>query len=708
MTEKTRSKQKYVNRDISWVEFNSRVLDEAADAGNPLVERLKFVAIFSGNLDEFYMVRVAGISQQLDAGAVSVEGGFDPAELLAQLDARIRKLAARQRRYLYADILPSLEREGVRIADWHSLDIAKRESLRRTFRNEYLPVLTPVGVDSSHPFPLVPNLGLELLVRLKKDGETRERFAMVEVPASMPRFIVAETSGENVALVTSESLIENNLDLLFNKCEILECSCFRISRDMDFYIDEEATDDLLEEIQTALRKKTRRRVVRVEVSAGMTKKSREWLCGHLAFESSLVFSHAGMLNLKDLFQLADIVSKPSLKAAPLPPLPSIHADANLSMFENIAKSDGGFLVHHPYESFDTVVRLLNEAAADPNVLAIKQTLYRVSGNSPVVNALIRAARNGKQVSVLVELKARFDEENNINWARELADAGAHVVYGIAGLKVHCKMLMIVRREAEGIHRYMHLGTGNYNDKTAKQYTDLGFFTDEKSIANDISALFNVITGFSASPQWNKILAAPFNIRERLIYMIDREAESSSAQNPGEITIKVNSLIDFEIIDHLYAAARKNVKINLIVRGICGINPWSLPAKAAKNIRVVSILDRFLEHARIYRFANFGDPSYYIGSSDIMPRNLRRRVEVLFPIEKQSLRKELDMILELQLNDRRKGRRLTAANTFSRTNKPTDPTAESSQLKLYKFYKKRYDDFVKEKAADKLPTVFESK
>ncbi len=686
-----KEKERYINRDISWLEFNARVLGEAADRENPLLERLKFIAIFSSNLDEFYMVRMAGVTQQLELGYKHVYGdsGYVPAELRQQLDTRIRTLVARQYRYLYREILPELQKNGISLLTWKSISRSKREELRKMFIANYLPILTPIGIDSSHPFPIVPNLGLELLVRLTREEDPRERFAVLEVPSIMPRFIEVEGFEHKASFLTSEELIANNLDLLFNKCTILECSAFRITRDMDFSIDEESIADLLTEMQIALQKKAQRKVVRLEISSLMSQKSRKWLAEMLHTPQEYIFSIGGILNLKDLFRLAGLRNFPELVDKPLPPLPSVNAPKGESMF-SLIRAKGNFLVHHPYESFNPVIRFLDEAASDPDVLAIKQTLYRVSGNSPVVKALIRAARNGKQVSVLVEIKARFDEENNINWAMELANAGAHVVYGIAGLKVHCKALLVVRREEDGIHRYMHLGTGNYNDKTAQLYTDLGLFTDDKSLGSDVSALFNVITGFSSPPDWNKLLVAPFNIKEKLIYYIDREAELSTAQNPGEITMKVNSLIDYEIIDHLYSAAEKHVKINLIVRGICGINPYCLAKQYAKNITVISILDRFLEHARIYRFANNGDPFYYIGSADMMPRNIRRRIEVLLPIENETLRRELDFILECGMNDKRKGRRLIGANRYSRPVISPETEGTRSQYRLYEYYKNRFE------------------
>ena len=681
---------KYINRDISWLEFNSRVLDEAADKGNPLLERLKFIAIFSGNLDEFYMVRMAGIAQQIAGGAHDAYkvADYDPKKILVELDSRIRLLVERQYRYLIDEILPELASHNVKLLGWVELNSANKEAARKILINEILPVLTPVGIDQSHPFPIIPNLGLELLVRLTKEGERTERFAMLETPSVCPRFIQLESAPGTACFVATEEVIANNLDLIFTGCRIIERSTFRITRDMDFSIDEESIADLLSEMQIALQRKTKRRLVRLEVSSNMSMKSREWLAKNLQVGPELIHSIRGPLNLKSLFSLASLKGFPELSDKELPALPSVSVDEKGSIFDTI-RTKGSFLVHLPYESFNPVVKLLEEAADDPKVLAIKQTLYRVSGNSPVVKALIRAARNGKQVSVLFEIKARFDEENNINWAMELADAGAHVVYGIAGLKVHCKALLVVRREDDGIHRYVHLSTGNYNDRTARQYTDIGFFSDDKLLAMDVAGLFNVITGFSRPPAWNKLIVAPFSLKERLAYLIDRERQVSTPENPGHIIIKVNSLIDFDLIDSLYKAAEHNVKIDLIVRGMCGLNPFHLKPEHAKNINVVSVLDRFLEHSRIYFFNNNGSPDYFIGSSDIMPRNLYKRIELLFPIDKEELRAELDLILKAALEDKRKGRRLTGSNQYTRTVNMQRFEKTRSQIVLYSHFKARF-------------------
>ena len=678
---------KILNRELSWLEFNARVLDEAADRANPLLERLKFLSIFSGNLDEFYMVRVAGI--QHSAYKKEDHSGLDPAYLLERINSRAKALVNRQYKLFHKEILPALESEGIRLKQWQELTVTQKENLRKFFISDILPVLTPIGIDQSHPFPLLPNLGLELLIRLRRPEEKQDRYAVMEIPQGLSRFIEVENNGKKCSFLALDELISGNIDLLFNGCKIVECSEFRLTRDMDFSIDEETVADLLSEMRDALQRNSKRPVIRLEIASSMSTASRKWLYGKLAVPQDHIYSISGLMNLRSCFEIATL-DRPELLPPKMEPLPSIAVKSTETVFDAIRRN-GAFLLHHPYESFAPVIRFLNEAADDPDVLAIKQTLYRVSGDSPVVKALMRAARNGKQVTVLVELKARFDEENNINWALELDRAGANVIYGVANLKVHCKTLLVVRREKDGVRRYIHIGTGNYNDKTARQYTDLGFFTDDKAIAADCSSLFNVITGFSNPPVWNKLLAAPFNMLERLLYMIDREAELSTPQNPGSIRIKVNALIDPEIIKHLYAAAKKHVRIELAVRGICGLNPEVLPKKLAENITVVGILDRFLEHSRIFRFGNNGSPEYFIGSADLMQRNLRRRIEILVPVEKEEIRRELDFILNTVLSDKRKGRRLLSPYHYSRTWTGKEEFEHTrAQSVLYQHYRERLE------------------
>lgn len=675
-----------INRDISWLAFNKRVLDEAADRGNPLLERLNFIAICSSNADEFCMVRFAGMLRHSDADSATES----TRELCAAVKRELNSLARRQHHLLYDEILPELESRGIRIADRDSLSEEQRRTARSLMEQSIYPVLSPIAVDSSHPFPLVPNLVPQLLVRLVPEGREEEFFALLSIPSGLPRFIELSDGNGGTDYLPTEELIRHRLPLLFAGADIRECAAFRITRDSDLSLDEEGISDLFSELKSALHRTRKRDIIRVEYESSMSRSARRWLLKQLKpHPDALLCPIRGLLNLKSLFQIAGASGHPELHNIPQPPLPHplLGTLRGEELFRCI-REHGPLLLHHPFHSFAPVIALLDSAASDPEVLAIKQTLYRVSGDSPIVHALMRAARCGKQVLVLVELKARFDEANNMNWARELEEAGAHVVYGIAKLKVHCKALLIIRREADGIHRYLHLGTGNYNDKTARLYTDLGYISDDPLLAQDVSALFNVISGFSVPPVWNKLLVAPFTLLERMLYLIDREAACSGPENPGHIRIKVNSLCDEEVIEHLYRAAEHHVCIELIVRGICSLSPAALPPEAAERIRIVSILDRYLEHTRIYHFANNGAPEYYIGSADLMPRNLRRRIETLFPIEDASLRQELDYILNCSLNDRRKGHVVTGYNQYSKARHPERYEESRSQTRLYAHYREQ--------------------
>lgn len=701
---------RFINRDISWTEFNSRVLDEAADPGNPLLERLNFISIVSNNLDEFCMVRLAGVSSQLDKGYKKVykDYGYEPVRLMAELKRRILRLVKRQYGCLEKEIMPQLEEHGIRIVSWEKLTASQKNTASHIMNSELYPVLTPIAIDDEHPFPLVPNLGLEMLIRLLPAKSKTEKYALLEVPAVIPRFILLENSAERLVFIPAEELIRNHLELFFSGAEIRECSMFRVTRDMDFALEADSVSDLLTELQLALRKKTKRSAVRLEYSSDMSAKARKWLISQLGItpEKVLIQPVPGLLNLKAVSELASLQHLPELHNPPLPPLPFHPLDDRDRDIFSAIRENGPFLLHHPYLAFDPVLRLLETAADDPDVLAIKQTLYRVGGgSSPVVQTLIRAARNGKQVTVLVELKARFEEQNNMNWAMELAEAGAHVVYGVAKLKIHCKALLVVRREENGIHRYVHLSSGNYNSKTAKLYTDLGYFSDDPLLVRDVSALFNVITGFSAAPSWNRLIVAPFTLREKVLSMIDQEARCSTPENPGRIIIKINSLIDYEVIEHLYQAAEKNVRIDLIVRGICGLTPCAVSAKAAANIRIVSVIDRFLEHSRIYYFAGSGSPQYYIGSADLMPRNLNRRVELLVPVDSPEHRKELDFILQTMLADERKGRHVCGFNQYTGILRQQGGEKTRSQLALYEYYRQRSRKEDRNKPSDTSFRVF---
>ncbi len=656
----------YINRELSWLEFNGRVLEEAADPTVPLLDRLKFLSIFSNNLDEFFMVRVAGLRQQLAAGAGTTDpSGLSPVEQLRCIRARTIGLQRHQYAILLKEVMPGLREAGVALLDIAELSAEERQEVERHFISQILPVLTPVAVDSSHPFPILSSGTLEIAVRLRRPAPAAGLGrAFVEVPRGLPRFVEVKSrsrSSRGTAYVWLEQVIMSFLDLLFPRCTVLRAFPFRITRDTDLRVDDEGVEDLLEHIQEELRVRRRRAPVRLEVPSGCRSSTLAWLMEQLELGPEELYSFPGPLNLADGFALIEKErQRPGLLEPDWPPLESPLLAGDESMFARIRRA-GVVPLFHPYESFDPVVRLLEEAADDPAVLAIKQTLYRVSGNSPVVRALQRAAENGKQVTVILEIRARFDEERNIHWAGSLEESGAHVVYGVVGLKIHCKALLIVRREEDRICRYLHVATGNYNDRTARVYTDIGVLTTDADMCTDVAALFNLMTGYSQPPSWRKVAVAPFNLRQTFLDLIDREARLSSSHNPGHILAKMNSLVDPGIIEHLVAASQAGVKIDLLVRGICCLRPG---AAAGGNIRVKSVVDRFLEHSRIYYFANGGNPEYYISSADWMQRNLDRRIELLLPVEDAATRETLGTILRYGFQDRRKGRWLRPDGSYS--------------------------------------------
>ena len=669
----------FLSRELSWLDFNSRVLDEAACKDLPLLERLKFIAIFSSNLDEFFMVRVAGLRHAVKMG----DHTADPAGLTAQqqlqaLRWKLDKLLSRQHRILYNDLLPELEKNQIRIVELKKLPGKARKQLKEYFRKAVLPVLTPLAVDPSHPFPVLNNGVIELAVRLKNtDGGKNDFFAFVEVPEVLERFIAVDDKLPGQAFILLEELIESELPELFAGCRILESFPFRITRDMDFAIEEEC-DDLLRSVDLNLLERRSREPIRLEAANQSGGSLRNWLAKEFELGTLYRYTVKGMLNLKALFELIGKLDRPDLLEKPWPPVNNVELPESENIFESIARHKE-ILLAVPFQKFDPVIRLLAAAADDPSVLAIKQTLYRVSGDSPVVAMLARAAANGKQVTVVVELKARFDEGNNIVWARRLEEAGAHVVYGISGLKIHCKSLLIVRKEEDRIKRYVHLGTGNYNDKTAKLYTDLSIFSDDELLCEDVSSLFNIITG-NARPHinWSKIAASPFDLRWKLAELIEREIETSTPERPGRIIAKMNSLTDPEIIRKLYAAADAGVKIDLIVRGICCLQPHV----GNENINVISIVDRYLEHSRIYYFANGGNEEFYLASADFMTRNLDRRIEMLFPVTRQENCQKLKKILAFALNDNFKARMLKNNGKYTLMN---NNPASRSQQNIYNLF-----------------------
>ncbi len=639
----------FINRELSWLDFNSRVLAEAFCKNNPLLERLKFIAIFSSNLDEFFMVRVAGLRQLAKLDSVAADQcGLTAGMQLKKIREKCLALLKLQARCFNRKLLPQLAENKIFLVKYNQLNFSAQNELKQYFSSQVAPILTPLALDPSHPFPVLGNGAIEIAVMLKNPDKPETLYAFVEVPEQLPRFVeVSEMRGGSYFVALEEIIIANLTDI-FAGCDIIEALPFRITRDMDFTILEEGVSDLLRSIEHTLLERRSREPIRLEFPCGAKGPLYQWLMEQFKLDEDLRYALGVPLNLKQLFELIGKINRPELLEAPWMPLSNMAFEGYNDIFEAI-RTQGNILHMVPFFSFDPIVKLLNSAADDPDVLAIKQTLYRVSGNSSVIQALQRAAERGKQVTVIVELKARFDEGNNIAWARKLEESGAHVVYGISGLKIHGKALLIVRREAGLIRRYVHLSTGNYNDKTAKIYTDSSIFSYDQQLCAEIAALFNIMTGYAAARQeWSKIAVAPFDLRRRLLALIDREREHAEAGGRGKIIAKMNSLTDPEIIVHLYDAAQAGVKIDLIVRGICCL-------KSGKNIRVCSIVDRYLEHSRIFYFHNNGNKKYFLSSADWMMRNLDRRIEIMFPLENPFHCKIIAQILAMQLEDREKGR-----------------------------------------------------
>lgn len=694
----------FLNRELSWLAFNNRVLEEAADRTLPPLDRLKFIAITGNNLDEFFMVRVAGLKRQLEAGVEATDpAGLGVREQLRRIREMVTAHQRAQYRLLTREILPELAKRGIRLVKMGELAKAERDTLHQYFIHDILPVLTPVAVDPSHPFPILTSGVLEIAVSLRRAGSAGLVRAFVEVPRLLPRFVPLRSAQKGApagSYVLLEDLILAFLGTLFPGSGIVKAFPFRITRDMDFSLDEEGAADLLTVLKEELRHRKRREPIRLELPAGQEGQVVDWLLEQFGLEAADVYALPGPLSLADFFGLLDREKRPDLVEPEWPPLPSPLIREGESMFAAVRRA-GCLPLFHPYEAFDPVVRLLDEAAADPAVLAIKQTLYRVSGDSPVVRALQRAAENGKQVTVIVEVRARFDEERNIQWARSLEQSGVHVIYGIVGLKIHAKALLVIRREEGRIQRYVHLATGNYNDRTARVYTDIGLFLTDPDVCMDVAALFNVMTGLCTPPAWRKIAAAPFNLRQTFLELIDREARLSTPHSPGRIVAKINSLVDPEIVDHLVAAARAGVQVELIVRGICCLRPG---VDDGGRIRVTSVVDRYLEHSRIYLFGNGGNPEYYLSSADWMQRNLDRRVELLFPVEDAAVRELLDRVLQAPLEDRRKGRRLQADGAY--TPARNTHAATRSQRVLYDHFRARLSQARPQPEAERLQPVRE--
>ena len=635
----------YNNRELSWLDFNYRVLDEAFRKDNPILERVKFLAISASNLDEFFMVRVAGIMEQINSNYKKKDpSGLSPKQQLAQINEKTRDFLNKQYQCLKKSIKPTLNQKNIAFLEIKDLNSEQKRYVDTYFNKIIFPVLTPLAVDKSRPFPLLANKSLNLAVRLSKDGETN--FALVQVPSILPRFLELPSADDKKYFILIENIIIEKLPQLFELHRIKACCQFRITRNSDLDIDEEAAD-LLVEIQRSIKKRKRGEPVRLELLKSCDQKTRDFLVKMLSIKEEDIYELSGPLDLTFLMKFSQIKGFDKFRFDPIVPVdPPADFWGEKSVFEAIKQRDR--LVHHPYESFNAVVNFINQAAADKNVLAIKQTLYRVSGKSPIIDALIKAAENGNQVTVLVELKARFDEENNVIWAKKLEQAGCHVIYGVYGLKTHCKILLVVRQEDEGIKRYIHMATGNYNDSTAKVYTDIGFFTCRESFGADASSLFNTLTGYSRPPEYSKLIVAPIKMRSFFEKMIENEIQNAEKGLPSGITIKINSLVDEEMIRLLYRASNAGVKVDLIVRGICCLIPGI--AGFSENITVRSIVGQFLEHSRIYKFCCSENPQIFIGSADLMPRNLDKRVELIFPIEDDGLKLRIDNILNIMLSD----------------------------------------------------------
>lgn len=648
------SKDHFINRELSWLSFNARVLDQAFDRGNPILERVKFMAIFSNNLDEFFMVRVAGLKQQMESKIyLDDPTGMSAEEQVKAITAKTRILVRKQYTYFREYLMPELKGNNIFLLKLDELSKSERERLKQYFERYVLPVLTPIGFDPTHPFPVINNKAIEIAVRLRRPENEKDSFGFVEVPTSISRFIPVNYTKYGKSFLLLEDLIIEHINSLFAGCSILSTFAFRITKDMDFEIDDEIDSDLLTHMEQALKTSRKRSAIRLEIPKFAEETLSEWLKDKLQIPEELIYEIDGPLNLASFFEFIPLVARAELIDKKIEPLEVPILKSCDSIFDAISVWHA-IPIFHPFESFDYVVKFLNEAASDPNVLAIKQTLYRVSGDSPIIDALQKAAENGKQVTVIVELRARFDESKNILWAKRLEMSGAHVIYGVAGLKIHCKAILIIRKEDGLIKRYVHLSTGNYNDSTAKIYTDIGMFLNDHAICTDISSLFNVMTGYSEPPEWNKISVAPFNLREKFISLIDREARNSTKHKHGRIIAKMNALVDTGIIEHLYKAADAGVRIDLLVRGTCCLKPGI----NTQNINIISIIDRYLEHSRIYYFENNGNAEFYIASSDWMPRNLDRRIEIMYPIEEKFNQNLLWNILNAQLNDNYNGRRLS--------------------------------------------------
>ncbi len=671
----------FFNRELSWLQFNGRVLEEALDPATPALERLKFLAIAAGNLDEFFMVRVAALKTAIDEGDTAPDpAGLTPQQQHAQVAAAAQELVARLYKALAEQVLPALAERGIRLLRVDALEPAQRAALARHFRDEVLPALTPLAIDASRPFPLLAGLSLNLAVLLAPaEGESDPRLAVVQVPGRLPRLV--RPLGESTLYVLLEDLVGAELGALFPGQQVLACAAFRATRDAELELDDEGgrEQDYVQALEEELRKRRRGAPVRLEIEARASDELVRLLTARLELDEPDVYRLPGLLDVRALLPLCELPALEDLRDAPLRPRATLDAARQERLFDLLDERD--LLLHHPYDSFDPVVAFLAQAAEDPDVLAIKQTLYRTSGDSPVVQALALAAEAGKQVTVLVELMARFDEQSNIRWARRLEQAGAHVIYGVRGYKTHAKICLVVRRTRQGIRRYVHLGTGNYNDRTARAYTDFGLMTADADIGQDASAFFNALTGYSDPPRMKKLVMAPTHLRQHVLRLIERERRRAEDGQAAEIRAKMNALVDEDIIRALYDAARAGVRVRLNVRGVCCLRPGL--KGTSESIQVVSIVDRFLEHARVFHFRNGGDEEVYLSSADWMTRNLDRRIELLFPVEDPEARRRVLHALDAVFLDNVKARRLHADGGYRRARPAKREEPFRAQIQLHR-------------------------
>ncbi len=669
----------YINRELSWLEFNRRVLEEAKDPTVPLLERVKFLAIFASNLDEFFMVRVGGLQQKIRAG-IHFGSGADrmpSEEQLRRISYTVRGMLDEAHTCLSKEILPALKKEKIVIRSLDELTNDEKKYLHELFRKEIFPVLTPLAIDPGHPFPHLLNKSINLAVLLQRPVEGERLFAVVQVPSVLPRFVALPAKSGHV-FTALETVIRAHLDELFPGLEILQTTVFRVTRNSEYEIDDDDVEDLLKAIEEEVRKRRRGEAVRLALEHSASEEFEQFLTFAFDLSPRDVFRLSGILDLTGLFQICSLPGYASLRDPQFVPQPVPDFQYASDIWSAIRNKD--ILVHHPYESFSCVVDFIEEAAKDDQVLAIKQTLYRTSSDSPIIRALQQAAENGKQVTAIIELKARMDEERNILWAREMERSGVHVVFGFIGWKTHCKLALVVRREKKGIHRYVHLSTGNYNPQTARIYTDLSYFTCNPDFCEDASALFNYLTAYCEMPQWRKFVLAPNRMQSFILEKIELEIKHQQSGGKGRIIAKINGLLEPSVVRALYSASQAGVEIDLLCRGICSLRP-QVPG-ISDNIRVISIVDRFLEHSRVYYFHNNGKPKVYIGSADLMDRNLLRRVEVIFPVEPKDLRDRLiDEILGISLKDNCKARELLPDGTYQRVEAKKGKAKVRSQQKF---------------------------